>query len=189
MNKLIVPSLIAAIAMFLWGTIFWMSPLPYGATVPIDNQVQMQQKIAQTFAQAGTYIVPSMMQPGVDQEKVMTMYEQGPNIIAYVMPGKKAFDPSVFIKGFVHYFVVSLLLAWLFSQAFASQKSFRQKFDYISKVAFVLVLFTHGSELIWWGVPAGWILWTAFYEFIAIVVSGVVLAKTLKVEEATSEPE
>jgi len=189
MNKLALPSLIAAVVMFLWGTVFWMSPLPYSATVPLDNQAAMQQQVSDTFKQSGTYIFPSMMQEGVDQDKVMAMYEQGPNLIAHVMPGRKAFDPNVFLKGFVHYFVVAFILGWLFLQVFSSKESFRQKFDVVSKLAFVFVVFTHGSELIWWGLPAGWTLWTAFYEFIALVLAGTVLAKMLKFEDGDSQTE
>jgi len=187
MNKLIVPSLVAAVVMFLWGSVFWMSPLPYGATVPLENQAQLQTKMASTFTQPGTYLFPSMMQPDVDQEAIMALYEQGPIVIAQVTSGRAAFDPIVFVKGFIHYFVVALLMAWLLTRVFAQSSTFREKFDFVSKTAFLLVLFTHGSELIWWGIPVGWTLWTAFYEFIAIVLAGVVLAKMIKTDAVPEE--
>ncbi|WP_448546588.1 hypothetical protein [Thalassotalea fusca] len=187
MKKLIVPSLVAAIAMFIWGSVFWMSPLPYSATVPLDNQAQLQTKMANTFTQPGTYLFPSMMQQDVEQEAIMALYEQGPIVIAQVAPGRTAFDPMVFGKGFIHYFVVALLMAWLLTRVFTQNGTFREKFDFVSKIAFLLVLFTHGSELIWWGIPAGWTLWTAFYEFIALVLAGVVLAKMIKPDTVADE--
>lgn len=185
MNNIIVPSLVAAVVMFIWGSVFWMSPLPYSSTMPVADQAQAQTQLATIFPKSGTYLLPSLMVEGVDQEAVTALFEKGPNVIAQVTPGRAAFDPIIFAKGLIHYFIAAMLLAFLMLQMADKLTSFGDGVKFSAKVALIMVFFSHGSELIWWGAPKGWLLWTAFYEFVAIVIAGAVLSKMLKLSANT----
>ncbi|QDP00601.1 hypothetical protein [Thalassotalea sp. PS06] len=181
MKRLLISSLIASVVMFIWGALFWQSPLPYSATEMVSDQRQVLQQLEQTLPNSGTYVLPSVMVPDADMDAVMAMYEQGPIVIAQVSPGRPAFDPMIFVNGLLHYFAIAMILGLAMFKLLPNQlDSFSSKFALTVFAATVMVIFSHGSELIWWGIPKGWTLWTAFYEFSAILIGGAIMAKGVK---------
>ncbi|TKB44707.1 hypothetical protein [Thalassotalea mangrovi] len=181
MKRLLISSFIASLLMFVWGAVFWQSPLPYSATQMVENQQQVLTELNKVLPDPGTYVLPSAMVPDANMEEVMAMYEQGPIIIAQVSAGKPAFDPIIFAKGFAHYLIIAILLGLAMMRLLPGQLDrFTRKFGLAFFAALLMVVFSHGGELIWWGIPVGWTLWTALYEFIAILIGGFIMAIGIK---------
>lgn len=180
MKKFLLAPLLAAIAMFVFGAAFWMSPFPYKALTPVGDNVAAQAALAKIFPSTGTYLIPG---PEVTDEKLITeMMERGPIAeVHFVKEGHAPIDPMVFAQGFVHYFVVSFLLALFLSKLPASQSlgyaCVVQLTTFIGLIGAVFICLT---DPIWWHHPWGWKLFDALYSVLACTIAGLVLGAFFK---------
>jgi hypothetical protein len=178
MKKFVLGPALAALAMFLFGAIYWMSPFPYKTLRSVANDSAAGLALAQLFPETGTYLVPG---PNLNQKQMGELYKRGPSVeVQFVKEGHDAMEPAVFLKGYVHYFVVSLLLAALLAKAAASLRG------YCSRVSFCALVGVAGSALIdysdpiWWHHPWAWHIACSIYAVLAFTVSGLVLAAFVK---------
>jgi len=109
MIRVLIGSLAGALAMFVVGFLFWATPLSrIGYSVADDTQnASIQAALAQNL-QTGTgrYIVPSPESRGG-----AALYARGPvATVDYNAGGFSASDPATLIAGFVHEFVVVLII-------------------------------------------------------------------------------
>jgi hypothetical protein len=110
MVRVVIGSVVAAVAMFIVGFLFWSTPLQYAgyssATEPQNAAVQLS--LAQNLPHTGRYMVPETGTPnGAIQ------YGKGPvALIDYNSRGFSTSDPAVMIGGFVQEIVVSLMIGF-----------------------------------------------------------------------------
>jgi hypothetical protein len=109
MSRVIVGSLIAAIAMFIIGFVFFASGLQRIATASLDDApaAAVQQALAANLPKTGTYFVPE-----AEASSAQTvMFGQGPvATIHYNVGGFPSMDPTALFGGFILNFVVALLI-------------------------------------------------------------------------------
>jgi hypothetical protein len=109
MARALIGALIGAVAMFIIGFIFFATPLMKLGSATVDNAqaAAVQQAMAANLPRTGTYSIPSG-----DTPEQTVMYGQGPiATIHYNTSGFSIADPTVMIGGFIHMFVVALLMA------------------------------------------------------------------------------
>jgi hypothetical protein len=175
MKKFVVAPALAALAMFVFGAIYWMSPFPYKALTPVGDNAAAAAALGKIFPATGTYLVPG---PETDEKQVEQLFAQGPSaMVHFVKEGHPMMEPAVFAQGFAHYFVTALLLMIMLTQATPLFHSFmcRVKFSvFIGVLAAVAVTF---SNPIWWHHTWGWALMGTLYCVLNFAVAGLVLAK------------
>jgi len=108
MGRVIIGSVVAAIAMAAIGFIFFATPLARIGFSSLDNlqAAAVQQSLAANIPGTGTYSVP---RPDTPEQTVM--FGQGPiATIHYNVGGFSGFDPASLLGGLVLQFVVALLI-------------------------------------------------------------------------------
>ena len=175
MKKHLVAPALAALAMFIFGAIFWMSPFPYKALTPAGNDSADGLTLAQIFPSTGTYMIPG---PTADEKLAEVLHKRGPTaLVQFIKEGHQPMEPAVFIKGYVHYFAVALLLMVMLSYATPLFHSFLCRVRFSAFVGVLGALLITFSDPIWWHHPWGWHLVMAVYAVLEFAVAGLVLAK------------
>jgi hypothetical protein len=108
MVRVLIGSLVGAVAMFIVGFIFWATPLQnIGFSTASDTQnAAVQLSLAQNLPHSGRYIVPNPMTPAGGNG-----YTRGPiATVDYNTKGYSTADPASMIAGFVQEIVVSLII-------------------------------------------------------------------------------
>lgn len=177
MKKFVLAPVLAGVAMFVFGAVYWMSPFPYKALTPVTDNAATGQALSQIFPATGTYLIPG---PDIKDTQLLTeLYQRGPSAeVQFIKEGHSPMEAGVFIKGFLHYVVVALLLAVLLDR-FAAGRVVR----YASLVQFSGLVGAFGAvfisltDPIWWHHPWGWHLVQAIYVVLASLVAGLVLGR------------
>lgn len=132
LGKLIIGALVAAVAMFIIGALFFATPLAGlgQGNLPNAQAADVQRALAANLPSTGTYIVPD----GTTQEQTV-MYGQGPiATVHYNVNGFAAFDAGALAGGFVLYFILALVIGgglWAIE---------RQVVDFPSRARIVIAL-------------------------------------------------
>jgi hypothetical protein len=186
MKRFILGPALAALAMFLFGAIYWMSPFPYKTLQPVADDAAAGLALAQIFPETGTYLVP---RPDLEPKLLAELTKRGPSAqVQFVKEGFDGMEPAVFLKGYVHYFVVSLLLAALLAKVASSLRGYCSRVTFCALVGLVGSTLIEYSDPIWWHHPWGWHLVSSIYAVVAFLVSGLVLAAFVKPPVATNPP-
>ena len=116
MRRLLMGSFFAAVAMFMWGFLFYVvSPAMDAAIKTVADDASTQTMLREHFTESGTYFVPS---PNLPEEQLTQLHEAGPLAMVTVRrDGAPPMDPMVLVYGFLHQWVVCLLLAVLLLKA------------------------------------------------------------------------
>ncbi len=176
MKKYVIAPALAALAMFVFGAIFWMSPLPYTAITSAHNDQTAGAALAAVFPSTGTYIIPS---PHLkDTATIEALYKTGPSaVVQFVKEGHDMMEPAVFAKGYLHYFVVALLLNVLLHRITAAFRCYWCTVRFSAFVGLLGGILLCGSDPIWWHHAWGWHLMGLLYAVLAFAVAGLVLGK------------
>jgi hypothetical protein len=172
-KNLIIGSFVAAIAMFVWGFVFWVpSGIPQGALRSAPDVPAAQAALASAFPESGAYFVPDDSLP---PEEFAALHEAGPlAFVHYRAEGAPPMDPGVLVSGFLHNWLTCLLLGWLLMQTRAG--------TFVSRVAFLTVagvaasLFIDYGAVIWFYADRSFQLVNMFSNVGSWLIAGIVLA-------------
>jgi hypothetical protein len=198
MFKLLAGSIVASIAMFITGFVFFgllQQPLAGGPTLTSQQQANIQTVLGQNLPSTATYAVPNAGTP-----EGTVMFGKGP--IATIHYNSSGFNSGIngaeLLKGYVHELIVCLLLA------LALARLDRRIPDFASRARIVVFFSLAACALISLGNPI-WYKhdWTnAIFEFIGnaamLIIAGLILARWFlpvsaeipaQVDESTSAKE
>jgi hypothetical protein len=176
-NYVIAPAL-AALAMFVFGAIFWMSPFPYKVLRQTTDDPVALAMLGPLFPVTGTYLVPG---PHLDRETMTELTQTGPSVLVqFVAEGHAEMEPGVFVKGYIHYFVVALLLAILLQKIAPVLKGYTCCIVTCAWVGLLGGLLLECNDPIWWHHPWAWHLVNLLYGVLAFAVAGLVLGRFVK---------
>jgi hypothetical protein len=186
MKKFVLGPALAALAMFVFGAIYWMSPFPYSVLKSTADDDTAGLALAKIFPETGTYLIPGAQ---LDQKKMAELYKRGPSVqVQFVKEGHAGMEPATFIKGYGHYFVVSLLLAILLVMAGPALKGYSGRVKFTTLVGVAGSALIDYSDPIWWHHPWAWHLVCSLYAVLAFIVSGLVLAAFVKPAGGAATP-
>ncbi len=174
MLKLAIGSVVAAIAMFFWGFVYWGS----GVVDPFTHMsAEAQDAITQTFTANltadGVYFVPDNQ--GVSEDQWAERMAAGPiAMFNYKSSGATPMTTTMGL-GFVHMLVTALLIGALLRYV-ATADTYLERFKLVVCVGFIAAVFTHLGQPIWWHYPWAYSILGAIYDFGAYVIAGAVLA-------------
>jgi hypothetical protein len=177
MKRFILGVVLAALAMFLWGMLYWaVNPLPYTTWKKATDDVEAGQALLKYFPENGTYYIPGMYH---DDATKARLFEQGPVAFVHMLrrEGRPMMDPSIMIKGIVLYLVVAFLLGWLLRMALPGLPSYGRRVLFMALLAFTAAVMIDMGDAVWWYIPLNWKIQQGLYNFSALLVAGLVLAK------------
>ena len=177
MGKTILAVLLATAAMFVFGMVFWMSPLPYNYIENTALDGSVQQALREHFPRSGTYFVPGLAE---DMALIEELHEQGPLAMVHVTAeGRPVMAASIFAWGFLHQLAIVAVLAGLMSLGRPNLISYTRRLKFVA-VAGLLAALMPLADVVWWYAPPGFPGITAVYNFLSVLVAGAVLAVFIK---------
>ena len=184
MKRYVLGSLLAAAAMFVWGAVFWMSPIPMSVMKTSSDDAALGQALNSYIPETGTYFVPGMSEDHAAMER---LHEAGPVAMIHIeREGSPAMDPKVFIKGLIHLFGMALLIGWLLELSANSLGSYGRRVGFVVLLG-VTASFTYDlGSTIWWPVAMPWALVGVLYSVVNWTIAGLILAAFFK-PEATGD--
>jgi len=132
------------------------------------------QALAKIFPETGVYHVPDIR---VEEAKLMTLMRRGPMAeVAFVKEGHDPQSPVMFIKGYVHYFVLAMMRMFMLVKATPGLKHFSCRVKLTASVGLVAATFEL-TDTIWGNHAIGYHVAVGLYILLECVVAGLVLAK------------
>ena len=192
MKRILAGSFAAAIAMFIWGWVFWgalgmalnpFRPIP----APAAQVIVAAAKAAFTESAVYRYPHPGGENQGSPAASAPVDWEQqhreGPLIeIVYHADGGSPMSPKMFVLGFLHMWFTAFVIGLIMNQFGASARlsSYRDRLAFVIILGFLSSLWIDTGRFIWFYHPFFHELFHAFYHISGFLVAGLVLAATVK---------
>lgn len=180
MKRFAIGTLLAALAMFVWGSIFWANPLPYTMLQQAPDDRAAGQALVSVFPETGTYLVPGQQHP---PEELADLHRAGPVAMVFIQrEGVNPMEPSVFIGGFLHMLLTAFLIAAVLRLAAPALPRYGQRVVFVAVAGVAVAVWSNLGQPIWWHQPWTFHLLTAVYDLGAWLVAGLVLARFVQAE-------
>jgi hypothetical protein len=177
MKRFLLGPALAALAIFVWGFLYWGAPplLPYQTLGNVADSDATAVAIGKLFPASGAYLLPS---PVLGEDKMNALAARGPSVEVHLR--KEGFTGADMAKcmalGFVHMFVVCVLLTIVLCWAEKSFECWMCRVKFCAALGLLVATCDLGAA-IWWHHALGWTLAHAIYDFVTFVIAGLVLAK------------
>jgi hypothetical protein len=180
MKRVLIGALLASLAMFFWGFLFWAaSPLPAQFLKVVPDERALAEKLREAIPEDGVFMLPNMG-PGVSQEEWAKRHAEGPLAqITFVRNGVVPMTGGMFAAGWLHMFVTSLLLGWILLSV-PGPTTFGSRFCILALAASVAAVGSNLGRPIWWYQPWGFHALYAVYDLTSLLLAAAILAWYLK---------
>lgn len=178
MKGIALGALVGALAMFVWGFVFW-GVLPFGSSVikAPTNQIGFQGMLKAAFDETGVYMVPYSDDPS--DTEFQRLHTEGPIAMVYYREeGSEPMAPSTFVMGYLHE-VVALLIMGL-ALKLVSPAGFGGRLGLVLLAGLAGSFLANLSAPIWWLQPWDLAVVNLIYESIAWLLGGLALAAFVK---------
>lgn len=176
MKQIVLGTLIATIAMYAWGFLYWgASSLPYSTWQQTADDQAAAAALRRHFPASGIYFVPGF---GNSPEQRTALYDTGPTGFVIVdVDGRPEFDPGIMLRGFVLNGFVATVLALMMHRVRRSLPSYAARVGFAATAGAFAVLLVNFGDAVWWVLPLNWELVQAFYNFSVVVIAGAILGR------------
>lgn len=176
MKKIIIGSLLAALALFFWGFIYYgISGIPYQF---LGQSEEIGPLLKESFPADGTYLFPDPAAENAEE-----LHKRGPIAMVHIKRDGNPNPMSMMGTGFLHGWVYCILLALLLKQICKSS-------GYGARVGFVALVATTGAfaarigDAVWWQQSMSWQLSNLIYTIIGGAIIGSILAKFIPAQKS-----
>jgi hypothetical protein len=178
-RMLAIGSLMAAVAVYFWGVIWFplMAQYKTGGWIYDDDEAL---RLVQTqILESGTYVIPG---PGDDPETLTDRRERGPVLTVQYL--KKEDVLSLWqVRGWgTLQILVTTFLIGLTMRTLSPSLNYRSRVMFVALAGLTAAVYNDLSDAIWWYHPCSWSLITAIYDCTAWIIAGFVLAWFIKPE-------
>lgn len=174
MKRIILGIVLATIACYFWGFLYWgLNPLPYATWERTPNDEAAGQALLEHFPETGTYFVPS---PQLEEETLARLHEAGPIGFVHIMrEGKPVMQSDIMAKGFLLTLVTTALIAMLLKLVGPAIPSRAAAVKFAALAGFVAIVMIDFGDSVWWYVSWSWKAHMAFYHLSSWVLTTAVL--------------
>ncbi len=177
-------SIAAAIAVFIWGFLFWGTAIadPFDHVTP-EQETTIAANLSTGFSEPGVYSIPD--QANGTEEEWIARHEAGPVAIVRVRPeGVNPMAPAKMAGGFVHMLVsIAFMAAAL---RLTNLQSYGQRLQLVLVTALAGTTFATLTDPIWFHATWGYFVWLMIYYMISWLIAGAILARFIKPEAGAS---
>lgn len=183
-------ALLSAVIFMVWGFLFWaILESPQGVLDPVPNEAGVMQVLKESLPATGSYFFPSHPgeEPGTDHaaefEIYMTRHRAGPiGLIHFRGSGVDPLSPDVYLFGFLHFFVSSLIAAFLLVLAIPIFDTYVHRVIFLTGLGIFGVVAVKFTEPIWWRLPWAFHLHVALFLVVGWFLSALVMAWIIRPE-------
>lgn len=174
MSRVLIGSLIAGVAVFLWGFVFWGTmDLPYTSMSHANDDAATGKALLEHLPQTGTYFIPGQHNPAEVQKK---LFESGPVALVYFnREGKPMMSGLQMAQGLAHSIAVSFVIALALFLFAAAVSGYAERVMLVAAIGVASAIMSPVANIIWWYAPAGWQLWNALYQAVAWLIIGLIV--------------
>jgi len=186
MKQILLSTILGGFAMFVFGAVFWMNPLPMNAFVDPKDDVAVQESLQVNMEKTGTYFVPGVHQErAVHEEKAKT----GPvALVHYVREGMGPYAMGKMMGlGLVQQFLSALILTLLMKSVLSSLTTYGARVRFSVVVGLIAAVFIDGGNMIWWFQSLAFTLFTGLFHVLAFTIAGLVIARFIRPEIETGD--
>lgn len=176
MKKLAIASLLAAVAMFIWGFVFWATGLsnPFNHLSAEASQAVVD-GLKASITESGAYQLPDYYV--VDQDEFVSRHKEGPIVtIFYQAAGADPQAPVKMLQGFLHYLVTAVVLAFVLKTVAPGLAGYGDRLKLMVVIGLAATIYGNLGNPIWFHHDWGYHLSVALYDFVVYVIAGAVLA-------------
>jgi hypothetical protein len=176
MKKLILGSVLAAVAMFFWGFLYWaVSPLPLQVMSAVPNEPALSKTLAESLPASGVYLLPHPS--GVSEDELAKRHRAGPLVqINIERQGTDPMQGSIFFWGFVHMLASCILMALVLWTAAPSAAGFGTRFRIAAVAGLAAACYSNLGKPIWWHQAWSYHLMNFGFDLGSWLLAAVVLA-------------
>ena len=185
MGRVVLGSFVAAIVCFVWGAVFWMSPLSDGAHARAPDGPAVADQLDAQLPETGTYLIP---QPSVEREEQNRRQEEGPvMMIHFQKHGVDAMSAQTFVGGFMQMWATFFLVGLLMWMVVGRLPTWSDRTGFVAVFGMALVLWTRLGDIIWFHIPSEFTTMVGIYDLLAFVLGGGALALIVTPPESEEE--
>lgn len=176
MRRVLLGSIVAGIAVFVWGFVFWGigGSLPASSLSRTSDDAAAGQALMQHLPQTGTYLIPGQYNP---EELQKSLFEAGPvAMVFYNREGKPMMSGPQMAQGLLHSTVISFVIGLALFFLGNALPGYGDRVRLVAVMGLASAVMAPIANIIWWYYPAGWQLWNMLYQAVAWLVMGLVLA-------------
>lgn len=174
--------LIAAIAAFLWGFLFWgASTLTYSSWSATADDAKTQAALAELFPESGYYTVPNHTQHTPDAFSALLDHGGVWATVNMDYNPPQQGDPANLLLGLGHNLVVMFLLALLIQHTTAD------RFRTALLAGLMAAVFSNFGDVVWWNYPIDWKLTIFTYDLGFWLIGGLVLSYFMRGQDVPLE--
>lgn len=180
MKNLFLGALLAAIALFFWGFLFYgATTLPYQTLSRTTTDIGPQ--LNALFPADGIYMVPAPTDANATE-----LTARGPVATVTIhKAGAPAADPKIMVAGFFHGFLYALVLGLILRKVRpVGGDGIGCRIMLCTMIGVAVAIMARVGDAIWFQQPWGWQLVNALYAVTASLVAGLVLGKFIQPEPA-----
>ena len=173
--RLVLGSVLTAIAIFVWGFLFWgMNIAQPFAPVDPAAETAISETLKANLKADDAYYVPTMTMN--DEKGWVEKHKAGPLAqIFYRAEGSDPMNPMTFVWGFVHMLVTALILGFALYMVSGGLATYRQRVLAVVTFGIAASIFAHLSNPVWFLEPWHYSIAGAVYDFVAYVLAGLIL--------------
>ena len=190
MVRVLLASFLSAIALFMWGFVYWMIFNAVGLIMsPLPAELDVLAAMRSSQAESGVYIYPfSEGSEKESQEKFMSQFEEGPILqVAYRKEGGPTMPATQYAKGLGHNFLIALLAASLVAIAGSSLSSFGSRAGFVVLLSLFAALWAHGGDFVWWFHSPLYFAGQMVYMVVGGLLMGLIIGGIVKNSPQTGE--
>lgn len=180
MRRMVLGIFLATVALFAWGALFWMNPLPMKLVKSTPDDIAAREALIRHFPESGVYLFPGQHNEKAVLENLM---KSGPVATVNINhDGVGTMEPLSLVMGIVHELIFVALLAFLLRKAGPALSGYAGRVGFVVLAGSAAVLLTELTDPIWWHHPWPWHMLSGLYFFIGWIITGLVLARFIRPE-------
>ncbi|HEY2290257.1 MAG TPA: hypothetical protein VGM86_06085 [Thermoanaerobaculia bacterium] len=185
MRKILIGSLLAAIAVFIWGFLYWnVFPLKNNVFTPVPDERGLAQELGRYLSSSGAYAIPDP-RSSPDPKGFVGNLENGPIAeILYQKEGSPAVSGGRLLAGLIHMFLSALLMALLLNLALPQLRSYGSRVTFVLLAGLAGAFFAHLGNPIWFHQPWSYHIFKTVYDVTCWALAGLVLARFVRPDAA-----
>jgi hypothetical protein len=186
MNKLIVPSLITAVVVFIWMFISWTLLPWHNVDIKSIKDQALLEQMKESLTEPGIYLYPG--EPEDESNAAMQewsdQYKAGPlvHFMVYNPQGAEWDMAMPMIKSFLINFIAAFIAGVLLMMTLAQNPSFWRRVIFVMMLGLFAAFVGPFVEWNWWSFPTGYSMINAIDLCVTWFIAGLVLAWRIKPE-------
>jgi hypothetical protein len=186
MKSLIVPSLLAAVAVFIWTAISWMALGWHNVDMKSISDPALAKQIQTSLTEPGIYVYPGYEVSGqeLSMEQWSELRKAGPMVhfMVYDPVGAEWSMGASMIKSFVINFISAFIAAVLLMMTLAQNPSFIRRAIFVMLLGLFAGFVVHFMNWNWWHMAFGFTIVNVIDLCVTWFIAGLVLAWRIKPE-------